>query len=369
MMTSARDIPRCIPVDLLTGFLGSGKTTLLQHLLEDPGFGHTAVLINEFGEVALDHLLLDRIDENVVLLNSGCICCTVRGELAEALLHLNTRQANGEIPPFDRIVIETTGLADPYPALSTLRAHPVLVNHFELDKVLTTVDAVNAGGQLQSRLEAIRQVSAADLIVITKTDLVALNSVAALTAQLLDINPSARVIDADEVASALRETGTLRAAPLGTRASFIVSEQEVAEADEHTRHTHHHHHAVAGSTVTSLSLVMEDRLDWTAFGIWLTMLLNRHGDKIFRVKGILNIDGEDRPVAIHGVQRLVHPPVHMNAWSDANRQSRLVFIMSDLDPEIVRRSLAAFNDLAGSLATPSRTEGRRAFETSPQLSE
>ena len=183
-----------MPVNLLTGFLGSGKTTLLRELLADPRLKQTAVLINEFGEVGLDHHLLERIDEDVVLLNSGCVCCTVRGELVDALIDLDTRRAKGLIPGFDRVVIETTGLADPFPALSTLRAHPVLANHFSLDKIVVTIDAVNGEAQLSDRLEAVRQLAAADVVAITKTDLCGADTVARLRRKLAAINPSAVTI-------------------------------------------------------------------------------------------------------------------------------------------------------------------------------
>jgi G3E family GTPase len=339
-----------IPVNLLTGFLGSGKTTLLRELLADPELKQTAVLINEFGEVGLDHHLLERIDENVVLLNSGCICCTVRGELVDALIDLDTRRARGVIPDFDRVIIETTGLADPFPALSTLRAHPVLINHFSVDKVVVTIDAVNGEAQLGDRLEAVRQLAAADVVAITKTDLCSGEAVAALKRKLAAINPSAAII--------LRQN--VKAAHLLGGSSFSPSLADAStDADPMEGHDHHHgkgggghhhhHHASGGSTVTSFSLTIEGRLDWTAFGIWLTMLLNQHGDRIFRVKGILNVGGEDRPVAIHGVQRLVHPPVHMKAWPDADRRSKLVFIVEGLDPAVIEHSLRVFNDLSDRL--------------------
>ena len=172
------------PVVLLTGFLGSGKTTLLQRLLTDASMAGAAVLINEFGEVGLDHHLLDRIDDNVVLLKSGCICCTVRGEVADALSKLNTMRASGDIA-FDRVVIETTGLADPYPVLQTLTAHPVLRSHFVNGGVLTTVDAVNASLQVEHRAEAVRQITAADRIVLTKTDLATPEQISDIRARLL----------------------------------------------------------------------------------------------------------------------------------------------------------------------------------------
>ena len=349
-----------MPVNLLTGFLGSGKTTLLRELLADPRLKQTAVLINEFGEVGLDHHLLERIDEDVVLLNSGCVCCTVRGELVDALIDLDTRRAKGLIPGFDRVVIETTGLADPFPALSTLRAHPVLANHFSLDKVVVTIDAVNGEAQLSDRLEAVRQLAAADVVAITKTDLCGTDTVARLRRKLAAINPSAVTILREE-AEAAHLLGGASVSP-DMADAFVDTDPSEGPDHHHESESRRHHHASGGSTVTSFSLIFEERLDWTAFGIWLTMLLNRHGDRIFRVKGILNVGGEARPIAIHGVQRLVHPPVHMKAWpDDADRRSKLVFIVEGLDPVVIKRSLRVFNDLSDRLLS-------RTGETSSQLS-
>jgi G3E family GTPase len=337
-----------IPVNLLTGFLGSGKTTLLRELLADPRLKQTAVLINEFGEVGLDHHLLERIDENVVLLNSGCVCCTVRGELVDALIDLDTRRAKGLIPGFDRVVIETTGLADPFPALSTLRAHPVLVNHFSLDKVVVTIDAVNGEAELHDRLEAVRQLAAADVVAITKTDLCGADAIARLRRKLAAINPSAVTI-LREQAGAAHLLGGASVSP-DVADSFAGADPSEGLGHHHEGESRHHHHASGGSSVTSFSVIVEERLDWTAFGIWLTMLLNRHGDRIFRVKGILNVDGEEQPIAIHGVQRLVHPPVHMKAWpDDDDRRSKLVFIVEGLDPAVIKHSLRVFTDLSDRL--------------------
>lgn len=341
------------PVVLLTGFLGSGKTTLLQRLLTDPGMARAAVLINEYGEVGLDHHLLDRIDDNVVLLKSGCICCTVRGEVADALLNLQSLRAKGEID-FDRVVIETTGLADPYPVLQTLTAHPVLRSHFRGGGVLTTVDAVNAGAQLDHRAEAVRQIAAADRIVLTKTDLAEEAVVTALRTKLNRVNPAARVVQSDaevgEILGGLDNAGAdpgLTGVVTGKDRSGQAHDHRHDHQDDHGGHDHdhvhhHHHHHDDSLGVVTFSLTVDQPVDWTDFGIWLTLLLHRYGDRIFRVKGILSIAGEDRPVAIHGVQHLVHAPVHMTHWPEGPRVSRLVFILEGLDPARIRRSFNAF---------------------------
>lgn len=329
------------PVVLLTGFLGSGKTTLLQRLLTDPSMAGAAVLINEFGEVGLDHHLLDRIDDNVVLLKSGCICCTVRGEVADALSNLNTMRAAGEIA-FDRVVIETTGLADPYPVLQTLTAHPVLRSHFANGGVLTTVDAVNASLQVEHRAEAVRQIAAADRIVLTKTDLADADQINDVHTRLSRINPAARIVTADlDVPTILGGFGP------AAFAEALTPDHVCTPTCGHDHHHHHgHHHHDADLDVTSFSLVIDGAIDWTMFGTWLTLLLHKHGDRIFRVKGILALEGEDRPIAIHGVQHLVHAPTHMDHWPAGPRQSRLVFIMEGISPDAIRRSFTAFTGFA-----------------------
>ncbi|WP_159588319.1 CobW family GTP-binding protein [Chelativorans xinjiangense] len=347
------------PINLLTGFLGSGKTTLLQRLLADPAMGNAAVLVNEFGEVGLDHHLLDRIDDNVVLLKSGCLCCTVRGEVADALQRLHSQRARNEIPWFDRVVIETTGLADPFPALSTIQSHPVLRSHFSIANVVVTVDAVNGGRQIQERMEAVRQVGAADVVVITKTDMDEAEDTENLVARLHRLNPAARHVIAQEA----RAEDFLVDASAGRSEDWLRDALQAVEASEAATGHHeyaHAHHDHAHASVQSFSLAIEDRIDWTAFGMWLTMLLNRHGDRVFRVKGILDIEGEDRPVAVHGVQRLVHPPVHMSAWPDARRQSRIVFIVDGLDPARIEESFHVFNRLSEKVLGPNQTPLRRA---------
>jgi len=304
------------PVHLITGFLGSGKTTLLQHLLADPALADTAVLINEFGEVGLDHHLLGRIDDAMVLLPSGCVCCTIRGELAATIKELHSKRERGEMPAFRRLVIESTGLADPFPILSTVQADPVLRHHFRLGTVVTTVDAVNGIG----RPESFKQVAVADRLVLTKTDLTP--DTDALVAALRRLNPDAPLMRAAEeeiAAEALLDDtahSPLRAVPT------------TADGPH--------------GSVEAFALAFDGALDWTMFGVWLTMLLNRHGAKVLRVKGILNVAGSDAPVAVHGVQHLVHPPAHMAAWPDSDRRSRLVFIVDGLDRSAIERSLRAF---------------------------
>ena len=308
--------PLFIPVNLITGFLGSGKTTLLQRLLGDPALADTAVLINEFGEVGLDHHLLERIDDTMVLLQSGCLCCTIRGELSAAIKDLHSRRERGLVPAFRRLVVESTGLADPFPILSTVQADPVLRHHFRLGNVITTVDAVNGLG----RPESLKQVAVADRLVLTKTDLAP--DCETLVGELRRLNPDAALWRAAEEKI---DTATLFD---DSRQSTLRAYPAAAEAPHGSIH--------------AFAVAFDGALDWTMFGVWLTMLLNRHGNAILRVKGILNVAGSPTPVAVHGVQHLVHPPVHMAAWPDADRRSRLVFIVDGLERRAIERSLEAF---------------------------
>lgn len=340
-MTGA--IPQFTPVNLITGFLGSGKTTLLQRLLADPALADTAVLINEFGEVGLDHHLLERIDERMVLLQSGCLCCTIRGELSDSIRDLHSRRARGTIPSFKRLAIESTGLADPFPVLTTIHADPVLKHHFALGNVVATVDAVNGLDQLARHPESVKQAAVADRLVVTKTDIAGTPD--ALLARLRAINPAAPLLlaaedalDADMLLA--RDAFDLDLKSDAARAWFGAELAHAPHAD-HAHDPNRH-----GADISAFALTFDRPLDWTAFGIWLTMLLNRHGERVLRVKGILDIDGVSAPVAIHGVQHLVHPPVHLRAWPDDERRSRIVFIVQGLARAPIEDSLRAFAALA-----------------------
>jgi G3E family GTPase len=358
------------PVNLITGFLGSGKTTLLQRLLRDPALADTAILINEFGEVGLDHHLLERIDETMVLLQSGCLCCTIRGELSSAIKDLHARREGGHVPFFRRLVIESTGLADPFPILSTVHADPVLKHHFRLGNVIATVDAVNGEAHLARQQENARQVAVADRLVLTKTDLADERTTETVISHVRQLNPSAPLWRAPR--------DPLDAEALLSHDTFeLAGKSEMAQrwfADEVRPKWHRqgHGHPLNGldhdtggllssaggahghnpsrhcDGIHAFALVFDKPLDWTILGIWLTMLLNRHGTAVLRVKGILNVAGSPAPVAVHGVQHLVHPPVHMAAWPDEDRRSRLVFIVDGLDRALIERSLSAFLQLHGS---------------------
>ena len=324
------------PVNLITGFLGSGKTTLLQRLLADPALTDSAVLINELGEVGLDHHLLGRIDETMVLLPSGCLCCTIRGELADAIKLLHERRETGAVPPFRRLVVESTGLADPFPILSTVQADPVLRHHFRPGNVITTVDAVNGAAQLVRHRESARQVAVADRLVLTKTDLAGDGEIETLVSRLRHLNPSAplwRAAGAPLDADALLSHDVFATAGRNEGARRLFAAELGPPSDSSSPHD---------NSIRAFALAFDRPVDWTLFGLWLSMLLNRHGERMLRVKGILNVAGSATPVAVHGVQHLVHPPVHMAAWPDEDRRSRLVFIVDGLDRAVLSRSLVAF---------------------------
>lgn len=308
------------PVVLVTGFLGSGKTTLISRLLERPELGETAVIVNELGEVGIDHHLLRRVDERTVVLSSGCVCCVLRGDLSDELRDLLDRRDAGDIPWFRRVVIETTGVARPAPIVQTLLADPLLPHHYSLDAIVATVDGEHG---LRSS-EALEQVAAADTIVVTKSDLAEQEGLRAIEAELARLNPAARTV----------------------RASFgdVETELLLSSSDRDLRElpTGSNGHAHGPRAVV---LTFDRAIDWTAFGIWLTMLLHARGEQILRIKGLLDVGGEG-PLLLNCVQHAVYPPVHLDAWPDDDRSSRLVLIGSDVDRAVLEMSLRAFDGAA-----------------------
>jgi G3E family GTPase len=321
------------PVTIVTGFLGSGKTTLLGRVLLEPSMSNTAVLVNEFGEVGLDHHLLRRVDERAVLLGGGCVCCTTREDLVEALRELLDLAQRGEIPSLDRVVVETTGLADPAPILHTIFADPILQHHFSVDLVLTTVDAVNGDLHLDRNPESVKQVAAADKIVVTKTDIAGPEPVRGLLSRLGVINPSAQVLEA--AFGETEATGLFSSNGAGLHAVPEVPADEPHGAGE----TH------------SVSLTFDGPVDWTAFGVWLSMLLYARGEDVLRIKGLLDVGGGG-PVVVNGVQHTMHPPEHLDRWPDEDYRSRIVFIARGIRPEELLGSLEAFRGLLGAWPLP-----------------
>jgi G3E family GTPase len=345
-----------IPINVITGFLGSGKTTVLAQLLRAPDMGETAVLINEFGEVGLDHQLIEHAQESTLLLENGCLCCAIRGDLKDALRNLFSRCARGEIPQFRRVVIETSGLADPVPIAYTIMAEPVLQYHFRLGNIITVVDAVNGAEALARYPESEKQAAIADRIVLSKTDLAAPADEAALRATLARINGAAPIIDAARTGPGGLDAEALLAQDIYT-ADISESGGKRAALDAWLGSAEDATHAAHTDDVSSFCLWFDAPLDWTAFGIWMSMLLNRHGDKVLRIKGMLNVAGVADPVLVNGVQHVVHPPTHMTGWPDADKRSRLVFITRGISRERIEASLAAFNALANPGAATGDREG------------
>lgn len=335
-----------IPVNVVTGFLGSGKTTLLQRLLKTPELADTAVLVNEFGEVGLDHHLLESATTPTLLMENGCLCCAIRGDLSEALRDLFVRRERAEIPLFKRVIIETSGLADPAPIAYTVMAEPILQHHYRLGNIVTVVDAVNGSRQLDTHEESAKQVAAADRLVLTKTDLMNAATPSALTQRLAKLNLTAGVVD---TATQEIKPQDLLAQDISTNSGksreahhwIAASKASATQLSKLSTQLDHGH----SDGVASFALLFDQPLDWTAFGVWLTMLLHRHGDKVLRIKGLLNVRGLDAPLLINGVQHIVHPPEHLAAWPDDDHRSRLVFIAQGIDKQRIEASLRAFNGL------------------------
>lgn len=325
-----------IAVSILTGFLGSGKTTLLNRLLKDPALRNTAVIINEFGEVGIDHLLVEQSGDGVIELSDGCLCCTVRGELVDTLADLVDRVQTGRIAALDRIVIETTGLADPVPVLQSVMGHPALMHAFRLDGVVTLVDAVNGAATLAAHEDARRQVAVADRIVLSKTDIA--DDTTELRQRLRALNPGADIIDgADAPGAELIVCGLY---------DPQTKTADVARwlGDDHAHHhSHDHDHGHHDPHIRTFSLVHDRPVSWSTIEMFLDLLRSTQGERLLRMKGIIELaEDPERPLVIHGVQKLLHPPSRLPAWPDAQRGTRLVLITQDLPEDYIQRLFAAF---------------------------
>jgi G3E family GTPase len=352
---TARDAARApppIPLSVLTGFLGAGKTSLLNRLLKATTGGKadlvdTAVIINEFGEIGLDHLLVEHVDDGIVMLSTGCLCCTMRGDLIDALERLLRSLDNGRAT-FSRVVIETTGLADPAPVLHTLMMHPYLVMRYRLDGIVTVVDAVNGAATLDAHAEAVKQVAVADRLVLTKTDLMATpagrETLGALRARLRVLNPAAHVLDA-----AAGEADAVRLLNCGLYDPAIkipdVNRWLAAEAyaDPHRHDGHRHDPNRHDAHIRAFALATSQAIPAGAFEMFLELVRSLHGPNLLRVKGVVKLaEHPDAPVVVHAVQHLMHPVVRLERWPDDDRSTRMVFIVRDIEPRVITELFDAF---------------------------
>ena len=354
-----------ILVSLLTGFLGSGKTTLLNRLLQCGDMSETAVLVNEFGDIGIDHALVEAVDDSMITLTTGCLCCAAQGDLSRALREMFIKRVKGEVPCFRRVLIETTGLADPAPILHTLLNDPIVANRYQLDGVVTTIDAVHGLGQLDRHPESCKQAAVADRIVMTKTDLAEAARMDALEARLEAINPGAPVIRAvqgDVAPEQLFGCGLYDPATKTFDVQNWLHEEAFQKREAHD-HDHGHAHGrpdTHGSDrhddeIEAFCLVRQEPIEWPAFVAWMQTLISHRGENLLRIKGIVNITGEDQPIAVHGVQHVLYPPVRLPRWPNNDRRSRVVFITRGLERRIIEHSLEILQQAAREQIGPQTT--------------
>ena len=336
-----------IPVSIITGFLGAGKTTLLNTLVKDPMLANAAVIINEFGDVGIDHLLVEKSGETVVEMASGCLCCTIRGDLIDTIHGLLTRRDDGTLKPFDRIVIETTGLADPAPVLHTIMSEPALLQRCRLEGVITVVDGVNGEATLDAHAEAVKQVAVADRLVLAKLDLLSgkagEDALFSIIARIKKLAPGARMLATyrgEATAARLFNTGLYDP----ETKSFDVKAWLNAEAHSH-RHRHHRDASRHDAHIRSFSFTEERAIGPQGLEMFIELLQSFHGANMLRMKGIVKVsDQPQNPVVLHGVQHVFHPPTRLKGWPDGDERTRLVFIVKDTEPRLIEDLFRAFAD-------------------------
>ncbi len=348
MTESPRGPDSRIPVTILTGFLGSGKTTLLAKLLRHPAMERTAVIINEFGEIGLDHDLVEASEETEVALMGGCLCCTVRGDLIDTLRSLYIRRTKNEIPYFERMVIETTGLADPAPVLQSIMADRMLNHYYRLDGVVTLVDAANGMNTFDLHREAVKQAAVADRLVVTKTDVASPDQVFALRAKLTDLNPAARIVEANRgnIAPAmLVNTGIIDPANKSPDVERWLNEEAYTHHHDHNDHGHHHDVNRHDERIRAFCIRHRQPIPSDAASLFLDVLMAERGSDLLRVKGLINIvEQPNTPMVIHAVQHVIHTPAYLGTWPSDDRDSRLVFIVRDITREQIEHLLSVLLD-------------------------
>jgi G3E family GTPase len=337
-----------IPVSVLTGFLGSGKTTLLNRLLKDETLTDTAVIVNELGEVGIDHLLVETSNDGLIELAGGCICCTVRGDLVDTLAGLIDGAQTERIKRLSRVVIETTGLADPVPVLLSLMGHPALMQAFRLDGVIATVDTINGETSIEEHEEAARQIAVADRIVLTKTDLEPASEM--LVSTIRRLNPGAPLVDVAKAGPAdLFNCGVYdpasKTADVGRwlRDEALHAEQHHGDGHHHDHeHRHGHDHGHRHDSIRSFSLTHRAPVPYSSVETFLDLLRTTQGPRLLRMKGVIELaEDPSRPLVVHGVQSMLHPPARLPAWPDGPRGVRLVLIGDGLPETYVRQLFAA----------------------------
>jgi len=342
-------VTQSLPVSVLTGFLGSGKTTLLNYLIRQPTLTRTLVLINEFGEIGIDHDLVTRSSDEVVIeMASGCLCCTIRGDLAKTLREAPSRFARAGKPWFDRVVIETTGLADPAPIIHTLMSESTVAQRYHLDGVITTIDAFNGNGTLERQCESVKQASVADCLVITKSDLVSADTLKELEHRLANLNPSASRIVANKGAvepELLFNLGIYDPKMKTPDVQRWLRAEALTELHDHRNEHVHTHNDVNrhDANIKATCLTVDEPIRGEAIDLWLDQELLPRGEDFLRTKGIINIDGLDGPLVIHGVQHIFHPPMILSEWPSDDRRTRIVFITRNVDESRLRNALIKLN--------------------------
>ncbi|WP_018901570.1 GTP-binding protein [Rhizobium sp. 2MFCol3.1] len=368
-----------IPVTILTGFLGAGKSTLLNRILKDPAMKDAAVIINEFGDVGIDHLLVESSGDAIIELSDGCLCCTVRGELVDTLANLMDAIQTGRVKPVKRVVVETTGLADPAPVMQAIMGNPIIAESFSLDGVVTVVDAANGLQTLDNHVEAVKQAAVADRLIISKKTLASPAILEKLEARLRALNPRAALMDADDAATGTAATlvnGIYDPATKSADVGRWLRDEDAHDHDhDHHGHNHeHHHHGHDGhghhdhehhnhdhddhhhdhqhahdvnrhdASIRSFSIVEEKPIDPMALDMFVDLLRSAHGEKLLRMKAIVAMsDRPDRPLVLHGVQSIFHPPIRLPAWPDPqDRRTRMMLITKDLPEAFVKDLFDAF---------------------------